>query len=234
MQKKILTDEELDILLTEHMPKANMLLDRLEEERDKNAAPHVFSARYKKNMKKIIKEYSRTHMQRKFATFSKYAAIILIIFILANSLLVVTVQAYREKVFEMITNVYKEFTSIITKTEEVPEPLTEKPEFTEPSYIPEGFEVINNMQTDITRKIDYENGDRILVYKQNILTNSELRIDTEGTEIKNIKINGTSINYVFNKGMYNAYWNDNEYFYLITGEISFEELLKVIEGVIQK
>ena len=34
--------------------------------------------------------------------------------------------------------------------------------------------------------------------------------------------------------MYNAYWNDNEYFYLITGEISFEELLKVIEGVIQK
>lgn len=234
MQKKVLTDEELDILLTEHMPKANMLLDRLEEERDKNAAPHVFSARYKKNIKKIIKEYSRTPIQRKFAAFSKYAAIILIIFILSNGLLVVTVQAYREKVFEIITNVYKEFTSIITKTEEVPEPLTEKPDFTEPLYIPEGFEVINDIQTDITRKIDYENGDRILVYKQNIITNSELRIDTEGTEIKNIKINGTSINYVFNKGMYNAYWNDNEYFYLITGEISFEELLKVIEGVIQK
>ncbi|WP_313346352.1 DUF4367 domain-containing protein [Sedimentibacter sp.] len=226
------TDEELDILLTEHMPKANMLLDRLEEERDKNVAPHVFSEEYKKKMKNIIKEYSKTSAQRKFTAFRKYAAVVLIIFILTNSFLIITVQAYRTRVFKIITTIYDTFTSIITETDE--NPLNEAPEFTEPSYIPDGFEVINDIKTDITRKIDYENGDRILVYKQSIITSSELRIDTEGNEIKNIKIKEHSVNYVFNKGMYNAYWNDNKFSYIITAETSFEELLKVIESIIQK
>lgn len=234
MQNRMPTDEELDRLLTEHMPKANMLLGRLEEERDKNTAPHVFSARYKKNIKKIIKEYSRTPMQRKFAVFRKYVAIILSIFILANSLLVFKVQAYRERVFEIITNVYKEFTSIITETEEAPEPLNLKSEFSEPSYIPDGFEIINDMQTDITRIIDYANDNRIMVFKQSFITSRETRIDTENTEIKEIKIYEYMIKFVFNKGMYNACWNDNEFSYIITGEISFDELIKVIESIIQK
>jgi len=73
------------------MPKANILLDQLEEKRDKNVAPHVFSSRYKRNMKKIIKEYSRTPMQKKLAALYKYAAVVLVTFILANSLLIATV-----------------------------------------------------------------------------------------------------------------------------------------------
>ncbi|NYB75648.1 DUF4367 domain-containing protein [Sedimentibacter hydroxybenzoicus DSM 7310] len=227
-----ITDEELDILLTEHMPKANKLLNQLEEERDKDITSHVFSESYKKRMKKIIKEYSRTPAQIKFAAFRKYAAAALIIFILANSFLIITVEAYRTRVFKIITTIYDTFTSIITETDDVP--FNEAPEFTEPSYVPDGFEVINNINTGITRKIDYKNRERILVYKQSVLTSSELRIDTEGTEIKEIKIGNHIINYVFNKGMYNAYWFDNEYSYLITGEISFEELLKVIESVVQK
>jgi len=117
-------------------------------------------------------------------------------------------------------------------TEEVPP--DEKPEFSEPSYIPDEFEVINEMQADITRKIDYANGDRLMVFKQSIITNREFRIDTEDTEIKEIKIGEHIINYIFNKGIYNAYWNDNEFSYIITAKISFEELLKAIEGIIQK
>lgn len=232
MQYKYLTDEELDLLLIEHMPQANMLLDRLEEERDKDVTLHVFSSEYKKKMKRIIKEYSSTPAQIKFATFRKYAAAVLIIFILTSSFLIVTVEAYRTRVFKIITTIYDTFTSIITETDNVP--FNEAPEFIIPSYIPEGFEIINERQSDISIKIDYANDNKILVYKQGIIANSELRIDTEGTKIENIIIKGYSVNYVFNKGMYNAYWFDNEYSYLIAGEISFEELLKVIEGVIQK
>ncbi len=229
---KNITDEELDILLTEHMPKANMLLNRLEEERYKDMTPHIFSEEYKKRMKKVIKEYSRTPAQIKFAAFRKYAAAVLIIFILTNSFLVVTVEAYRTRVFKIITTIYNTFTSIITETDDVP--FNESPEFTEPSYVPDGFEVINIINTGITRKIDYKNRERILIYKQSALTSSELRIDTEGTEIKEIKVGKYNINYVFNKGMYNAYWFDHEYSYLISGEISFEELIKIIESVVQK
>ena len=71
MQRKALTDEELDRLLAVHMPKANALLDSLEEERYKDMAPHIFSEDYKKNMKRIMKEYSMTSKQRKFKIFRK-------------------------------------------------------------------------------------------------------------------------------------------------------------------
>lgn len=234
MQRKPLTDEELDKLLTEYMPRANILLDSIEEERDKKSDSHVFSAQYNKNIKRIIKEYSRTPMQQKFAAFRKYAAAILIIFILLNGVLVVTVRAYREKTFEIIIKVYKQFTSIIIETDEAPELLNENLEFKEPSYIPDGFNVISDIKTNISRIIDYVNDDKILVYWQSIISNSEFGFDTENTEIKEIIIDEHVIRYVFNKGAYNVFWVDNEYSYLITGEISFEELLRFVEGIIRK
>jgi hypothetical protein len=230
MYDKVLTDEELDKLLIEYMPKADALLDQLEEERDKDVEPHVFSKGYKRKLKKTIKEYSRTPMQKRLANIGKYAAAILIAFILTNSILIATVQAYREKVFETIVTVYDRFTSIIIKVEE---PISEGLSFTEPSYIPDGFEVIKDKQTDITRKINYMNGNRIIIYMQDIITNAEIRIDTEGTTIEEMKINNQIIKYVFNKDMYIAYWNDDNFIYSVNAEVSFEELVKIIEGIIE-
>jgi hypothetical protein len=232
MKEEVLTDEELDRLLIEYMPKANILLEQLEEERDKNMTPHVFSKHYRKNMKKIIKEYSRSPIQKQFATLGKYAAGILILIILTNSALIVSVEAYRENFFETMTNAYKKFTSIII---EVEKPSDDNLSFIEPSYIPEGFELISDMQTDITMKIDYINNDsQIITFQQSIITNGERIIDTEDTSIAEITINNNTINYILNKDAYNAYWNDNKFIYSIIAEVSFEEFVKIIEGIIKK
>ena len=102
MNNKILIDKNLDKLLFEYMPKANILLDQLEEERDKDIDPHVFSKDYKKKLGKNIKEYSRTHVQRKFVALRKYVAGFVILFILINSILFATAQEYRERFFEII------------------------------------------------------------------------------------------------------------------------------------
>ena len=232
MKEEVLTDEELDRLLIEYMPKANILLEQLEEERDKNMTPHVFSKHYRKNMKKIIKEYSRSPIQKQFATLGKYAAGILILIILTNSVLIISVEAYRENFFETMTNAYKKFTSIII---EVEKPSDDNLNFIEPSYIPEGFELISDMQTDITMKIDYiNNDDKIIVYRQSIITSGETRIDTENTLVEEIEIQNQKITYSFNKDAYNAYWNDNKFIYSIIAEVSFEEFVKIIEGIIKK
>ena len=118
MRDEVLTDEALDRLLVEYMPKANMLIEQLEEERDKNLEPHVFSRRYRKNMKRIIKEYTRTPFQNKLARLCRYAATILLIFILTNGVLIATAEGYRERVFNAITCIYEKFTSIIIDVEE--------------------------------------------------------------------------------------------------------------------
>lgn len=234
MKKNTLTDEELDQLLYEYMPKANMLLEKLEEERDKDLPPHVFSRRYERNMKKIIKEYSRTPFQKRLAKLRKYAVAILIFLILTNGILITTVQGYRQRVFKIITNVYEKFTSIITEVEEPLDVEDIELDFIEPSYIPDGFGVINDIQTKITRKIDYMKDNQIIAFVQGTIASEEIKIDTEGTSIEKMEVNNQIIKYFLNKEMYNAYWNDEKYTYSIMGEVSFEEFTRIIEGVIKK
>lgn len=234
MKNDTLTGETLDKLLFEYMPKANMLLEQLEEERNKDLEPHVFSRQYKRNMKRIIKEYSRTPFQKSLVKLRKYAAVILIFLALTNGVLISTVEGYRERVFEVITNIYEKFTSIIIEVEEPINIDETELNFIKPSYIPDGFEIVDDMQMDIGRKIYYMNESHIITFKQNIITNEEIRLDTEGAVIDQMEINNQIIKYFLNKGIYNAQWFDEKYRYSINAEVSFEEFIKIIEGIIKK
>ncbi|WFA10226.1 DUF4367 domain-containing protein [Tissierella sp. Yu-01] len=230
MKGKTLTDEALDRLLYEFMPKANILLEQLEEERDKHIEPHTFSVNYKRKMKKIIKEYARIPVQRKYVTLRKFIAGFLILCILTNGLLIATAETYKEAFFNIITNIYEKFTSIVI---EIERPSIEGLGFTQPSYIPDGFIIINEIETDITRKIDYMNGNKIIVFIQSVITSGEIQIDTEGAITEEMGIDNQIISYFFNKGIFTAYWTDNNFSYSINAEVSFEELVDIIEGIIK-
>lgn len=234
MKDEFITDEALDQLLFEYMPKANTLLDQLEEEWDKDMDSHIFSSGYKRNMKKIIKEYSRTPFQKKLANIRRYAAVILIIFILTNGVLIATAQAYREMVFRIITNIYEEFTSIKIEVEDSMDTADLELNFIEPTYIPERFEVVDDIQSDISRTIVYMKDNNILVFRHGLIVDGEMKIDTEGTSIKEMEVNNQMISYVFNKGMYLAHWFDDVYMYTIDAEVSFDEFVKILEGIIKK
>lgn len=234
MKDEFITDEALDQLLFEYMPKANTLLDQLEEERDKDIDSHIFSSRYKRNMKKIIKEYTRTPFQKKLANLRKYAAIILIIFILANGMLIATAQEYREMIFRIITNIYEEFTSIKIKVEGPMDIEDLELNFIEPTYIPDGFEIVDDIQSDISRTIVYMKDNNIIVFRHGLIVDGEMKIDTEGTSIKEMEVNNQMISYVFNKGMYLAHWFDDVYMYTIDAEVSFDEFSMILEGIIKK
>ncbi|MFY9482863.1 MAG: DUF4367 domain-containing protein [Tissierellaceae bacterium] len=235
MRDEVLTDEALDRLLVEYMPKANMLIEQLEEERDKNLEPHVFSRRYRKNMKRIIKEYTRTPFQNKLARLGRYAATILLIFILTNGVLIATAEGYRERVFNAITCIYEKFTSIIIDVDEPIDTKNTEIEFIEPSYIPDGYKMIDSAQTDVTRVIKYmDKNNNTIVLKQGVITGGELRIDTEGATIEEIDINDQTIKYFINKETYSADWYDEKYIYSITAEVHFAEFVKILEGIIKK
>ena len=233
MKDELLTDEELDQLLFDYMPKANTLLDQLEEERDKDMDSHIFSSHYKRNMKKIIKEYTKTPFQKKLANLRKYAAIILIIFISANGMLIATAQAYREMVFRIITTIYEEFTSIKIRVEDPMDMEDLELNFIEPTYIPDGFEIVDDIQSDISRTIVYMKDNNLLVFRHGLIVDGEMKIDTEGTSIKEMEVNNQMISYVFNKGMYLAHWFDDVYMYTIDAEVSFDEFSMILEGIIK-
>lgn len=243
MKDKVLTDDDLDRLLTEYMPKANILLDQLEEERDKDMGPHFFSKHYQKNMKKIIKEHNRRPARRKNLKVSKYIAASLIVFALINSILIVSVEAYRETVIKKVVKSYRAVIQTTWKTEnrngstiyvmerKVEEPVIIELDFIEPSYIPEGFESISDTQNDIKRKIEYMHGDKSIVYTQSILGNQEIIVYRNDLSTKKKKISDKTIYYTEDKGIYKVSWNENEFNYSIIADVSFEELINIIEGI---
>lgn len=251
MKNKDLTDEELDRMLTEYMPKANILLDQLEEEKCKDISSHVFSKHYKKNMRKLLKEHGRTPNQKRFVALSKSIAVILIVLALINSILIVSVEAYREEIVKKMVSGYKEIIPIIQETiviremtvkdikqnkvtitikEQEKKPMIEL-DFVEPSYIPKGFESISNIQDDIKRKIEYINGEKTIVYIQSIIGKEETIIDREDLLTKKKKINNKTIYYAQNKGIYKVSWDDSKFNYSIIAEVPFEELIKIVEGI---
>lgn len=235
MKDEIMKDQDLDKLLFEYMPKANMVLDQLEEERDKDLEFHTFSKGYKKNIRKIIKEYSRTPFQKKLVKVRRYVAVILLLFILTNGVLIVAAEGYRERVFNAITNIYEKFTSIVTDPGESLDRDNMELNLIQPPYIPDGFELIEDKKTDVSRFIRYLDKDNnITIFRQSALMAGELRIDTEGTSIKEMKVNNQIIKYFLNKDIYTGYWNDGKYQYSITAATYLEEFMKIIEEIIKK
>lgn len=224
MNKSSLTDE----FLYEYIPRANKLSDEINEERNKSIPDHVFSAKYERNIKKMIKKYSRSPRQ---ITIRKSIAVALITMLLLNALLVACIPSYMEKVFNIVVTVYEEFTSIFTQVDD--EPLDEmEHNFIQPSYIPEGFVIDEVIAFDHYFKIYYVNENlETIIYEQELIVDSEKLIDTENVDIQMFKINNIEYSYFYNKDMYNIYWYNDNYKFSLKASIELNEIKKIIKEI---
>ena len=225
-----MADKMTDDFFADYITRADEILEQKELERNKAIPNHVFSKKYERNIAKMIKKKSKTTKQIKIVTKLRYVTVALFITLSVNGILFVTVEAYREKVIEIVTSVYETFTSVKISTDD--SSLNDKPIFVEPTYIPIGFEVISSdeYEYDIIVRYSDENN-KIYTYRQMVISNSETKYDTEGAKISEIEINGNTINLIENKDFVIAYWYDDTYSYAIDGEISLNEMMKIVESI---
>lgn len=223
--------EVTDKFLHKYVPLADKLSLEFDDEKNKNIPEHVFSRKYKRNIKRVIRECSRIPKQQKFISVRKTVAVVLIVIFLAFTILVACVPHVREQVFEVVTNVYDEFTSIFTQVDN--EAFNNmKIIFVEPSYIPKGFNVIQRDEDEAGLRLRYRNSDsQKITYEQYIVTNSEMIIDTENIEAQTININNITYKYYFDNDTYQFYWSDSKYRYSLIGNIELVELKKIIESL---
>lgn len=226
MSKPTITDE----LLSENMRKIEiMLLDSLPKEEDLS---HEFSKTFEKKMNKLIREQKRTPFMRSFITYGKRAAAIFFIIVGISFVTTMSVEAYRVKFFEIITEVWEEFTSVRYSTENgitdtILEPIT-------PEYIPEGFTIIEEELDDYGNRIIYENIDNDeIFYEQRVMSNGVIIFDTEGITVQTMEIEGQEINYFTNKGVSQVYWNNYLYIFTLHSTIGEEEIIKIARSVIE-
>ena len=198
MSKHIVDDD----FLYKHMRKAEIkMLDSLPKEEELS---HKFSKDFEKKMDKLIKEQKRTPFMRSFVIYGKRVAAIFLIIVSVSFATTMSVEAYRVRFFEVITEVWEEFTSIVFKSEEEINDGNLLP--TNPQYIPEGFSIFYEDVDDYMNMIIYKNEANIeIFYEQSFISNKEILLDTEGIEVETMKIENQNINYFTNKGVNQVY-----------------------------
>lgn len=102
-----------------------------------------------------------------------------------------------------------------------------------PEYLPANF-VLNKEDycEDVSCLFDYRDNNGGIVRVIQTVNNDPMSVNTEDAEIENIYINSLKgIKYKDNNGYYNVVFSSKEYYFIITGNISMEEIIKVAESI---
>lgn len=223
---KIISDEFLYL----HMPKAeDILLSKIPNE---NELSYKFSNRFSRKMKALLKYERRAPTMRRMVHHMKVAAAMFLITLTLTFGTVMSVEAYRIRFFEFVTEIWEELTSVVIHSNDNAD--HDKIVTVSPSYIPNGYTVLEETNSQYENTIIYadEEGTEIY-YSQTLLTQGEAILDTENTAIQTTLIGSQEVSLITNKGITQIYWHDSFSSFSLVGKIGESELLKMAESIIK-
>lgn len=112
---------------------------------------YSFSAQFEKKMRKLIGKTNRKYIQIFGHRVRRAAAVAVLVIALSSG--VMSVEAARVKIFEIITTIYEEFTSIIFQSEQSTDGDVLVP--IEPTYVPNGFTSYDHKSSEFKLIISY-------------------------------------------------------------------------------
>ena len=193
----------------------------------------TFSPEFEAKMQKLINKQKKFYYYWINTATKRVAAVVLALLV---SLATVTfsVKAIREPFIQFIVETFEKFSSIIFNNDEDDnQPALATVEFRKavPEYIPEGYTIKSETESDAIYHIIYTNGVSNIVYSQTINYHTVAQADTENTTYKEIIINGLEgVIYTKNESN-NVIFNTENYVFTITGPVEIAELIKIAESV---
>jgi hypothetical protein len=183
-------------------------------------------------MNKLIIRERKSPFIKSFINYSKKVAIIFLIFISITFAATMSVEAYRVRIFEVVIEIWEEFTSIIFRSKENIDDGKLIP--INPTYIPHGFTIIEEDTNHYEHFNYWENDDGIeIMFEQARITSNAIINDTEGIEIEKTLVDEQEIISFTNKNVHQLYWNDSNYIYTIISAYDKKDLIKIAESIIR-
>lgn len=222
-----------DEFLYTHMAQAeNLMLDQIPPERE---LKHHFSRRFRRKMRALIRYERRTPRMRKAVHCMKVAAAAFAVVLSLTFGALMSVEASRTRIIEIITRVLSDATSVrISVDNGAPSDKILRP--VAPTYVPEGYCVSEEETYKMSYTIIYKNAEEMeFAYRQDLLAASEHLFDTEDAYTQEIMIDSQEVQVIVkpSKDRISIYWHDSYYFYsIIARNIKYNELLKMAESVI--
>ena len=219
-----------DEMLFEHAAEArDIWLSTLPAHHDIPEIPT--SKTFEKRMQKLIKEQRRTPKTNKILRYMKQTvAAVLAVAILSFGGLM-TVEAYREKVIEIVVHVFHELTDyrFASDSSEANDIILPDVSF---EFVPEGMDEVENRITANNRRlIIYEdNHGNFFEFTQRVVgSDGEYNtiLDTEDSAYEATIINGNEAYYNVKDGDCSIFWTEDSIIYNLFGNLDENELIEI-------
>lgn len=185
----------------------------------------VFSERHKKTMEKIFRKERRNE---RIKEISKIAAIIVVIFIGVSAIKTPQSYAWLSNIINFVFEKDQPNTDYNFRTDKG---CSYSDDNVIMNYIPMGFEMVDNAESDRGFTLFFENGEQYFQFSRKDL-NVSFSVDSEVGETTETTVNDCKGIYIQSKNINSLIWSDEEFAYNIAGNISQEELKKIGENIL--
>lgn len=198
---------------------------------------HVFPRDYEKKILSIYKGKNNKIREQSFHVGKtkpkiKYLLIAILLFVFSS----ITVCAYepaRQVLKEFFFSVYDEFILFHSESEDEKSSLeSTQNKLFRPSYIPTGYELIDETENNTLNKIFMmwiDESERVLWYEQKTLKTGEIVLSSDGNIPTDIEIGEHMGKMIVEKdGMNTVFYEENSFLFIISGFIEKDELIQIL------
>lgn len=200
---------------------------------DEELSGITFSEEFERKMQKLINRQKKFYYYW-FNTVGKRVAAIILVLLLSLTTITFSVRALREPVVSFIVETFEKFSNILFINDESKDTNVDlKFEKVTPTYITEGYTLDYEFDDVSLYQARYFNSDKTsnITYIQLISDDSILQVNTENVSYNNIEINNFKAVSYSNKGINTVVLHAKDYAFIIEGNISMEELIKIAESI---
>ena len=219
-----IVDKVLDTLIDEASAEA------YRKEADYNAPEVSFSPEHERNMQKLFKNERRKYNLRRATVVTGKVACFLLVVVVAMSVAIYSVEAWKVKFFNFIFDKNAPDTEI-TFTETKRNSYTN--DIVNISYIPDGFKVIIDRSKKDNIFLSLSKEEKYIQLKANKLS-LKSAINTERGTLENTTINGYESFYIQKETETILFWHDGVYTYRINSNLEKNEIVKIAESTTTK
>lgn len=201
---------------------------------DDQIPEHKFSRRFERKMRRLIREQRRSLPMRKALQIARQTAAAILIAATLSFSCLMTVEAYRAKFIEVITEVLYDLTHFSFFSSWQDDTELAEIEF---SYLPEGINEVRRetLSEPQSQTIYFENSEgRQLKFSQQLVTDStglDIILDTEDSTTTTVPFGDYNASLIIKEDISILMWEDDPYLMLLTGDFPSEEIIKIANGI---
>lgn len=201
---------------------------------DNQIPEHKFSRRFERKIKKIIREQRRSPAMRRALQIARQTAAAILITATIGFSCLMTVEAYRAKFIEVITEVFYDLTHYRFFSSWQSDTELGEIEF---GYLPKGMDEIRRevIPDPKSQTIYFENSSgQQLKFSQQLVTNStslDIILDTEDGTTTTISFGDYDASLIVKDDVSILMWENGSYLMLLSGDFPSDEIIKIASEI---